>query len=140
MGFSARNQFVGTITAVRPDEVEGLITIDVQGVPIKANITAEAIAELDLEVGRDAAVSFKSSHVLFSRHDVRSRVSARNQISGTVSALKKGATEGRVHLSLPNGLEVQGCAPNEMIDDTELVEGVRAWALVKSTDVMVMAL
>jgi molybdate transport system regulatory protein len=140
MGLSARNQFVGTVTAVEPGEVDGLVTVDVQGIPIKANITTEAMCQLGLRVGSDVAVLIKASHVIFSRDDVRSRISARNHIFGTLRALKKGATCGRLYLFVPNGLEIQGYVSNEMIDDAELVEGASAWALVKSTDVMVMSL
>jgi molybdopterin-binding protein len=56
MGLSARNQFVGTVTAVEPGEVDGLVTVDVQGIPIKANITTEAMCQLGLRVGSDVAV------------------------------------------------------------------------------------
>lgn len=62
---SARNQFVGTVSAVKEGAVNGHVAIKLaQGDEIFASITNEAIEELGLEVGKPAVALIKSTDVL----------------------------------------------------------------------------
>lgn len=64
-GISARNQFVGTVSAVKEGAVNGHVSIKLaQGDEIFASITNESIEELGLEVGKPAVALVKSTDVL----------------------------------------------------------------------------
>lgn len=65
------------------------------------------------------------------------KISARNQLAGTVEAVKKGAMNGHVALKLPDGSVIKGSVTNEAIEELGLVEGAAALAIAKSTDVIV---
>ena len=65
------------------------------------------------------------------------KLSARNQLAGTVVAVKEGAVNGHVTLELADGSKVSGSVINEAIEALGLVEGAKALAIVKSTDVIV---
>ena len=58
-------------------------------------------------------------------------------VSGTVVAVKEGAVNGHVTLELADGSKVSGSVTNEAIEALGLVEGAKALAIVKSTDVIV---
>ena len=64
------------------------------------------------------------------------RISARNQLAGTVTAVTKGAVNGVVTLDI-EGATIKADITNEAIDALELAPGVEALAIIKTTDVMV---
>ena len=65
------------------------------------------------------------------------RLSARNQIKGTVTEVVKGATTGHVHIDIGNGILVHASITNEAIEDLGLQVGDEATAVIKASDVMV---
>lgn len=138
MKISARNQLKGTVSAVSEGAVNGIVTIDLGDASVKAAITMEAIEELGLKEGVTAYAIIKATNVMFAAGSERiAGISARNQLAGTVAAVKKGAVNGHVSLKLSDGSIIKGSVTNEAIDDLGLVEGVSALAIVKSTDVIV---
>lgn len=68
MKLSARNQFAGTVTAIRPGAVNGVIKVDIGGGNIvTSSITEEAIADLGLAEGDTVTVVIKASDVLIAK-------------------------------------------------------------------------
>ena len=68
------------------------------------------------------------------------RISARNQLKGTIVSVKKGAVNGVVAVSLGKGdATVKADITNEAIDALGLAEGQTAYAIVKATNVMFAA-
>ncbi len=65
------------------------------------------------------------------------KISARNQIKGTITSVEKGQTTGHVHIDIGNGVTVHSSITNEAIDDLDLKVGDAAVAVIKSSDVMV---
>lgn len=65
------------------------------------------------------------------------KISARNQLKGTVSSVAEGAVNGRVSLKLADGGTIKDSITNDAIDELGLAEGAAALAIVKSTDVIV---
>jgi molybdopterin-binding protein len=65
------------------------------------------------------------------------KLSARNQIKGTVVSVQKGQTTGHVRIDIGNGVVVTSSITNEAIDDLELKVGDAAIAVIKASDVMV---
>jgi len=64
------------------------------------------------------------------------RISARNQIKGTVVEVKKGATTAHVRLGI-GGTIVTASITNEAVDELGLKVGQTAYAIIKASDVMV---
>jgi len=65
------------------------------------------------------------------------RISARNQIRGTVLEVKKGATTSHVRVDIGNGLIVTSSITNESVDDLEIKAGGKVMAVIKASDVMI---
>lgn len=138
MQISARNLLKGTISNVTEGAVNGIVTISLDGVDVKANITMEAINQLGLAEGKEAFAIIKASNVMFALgEEPITNISARNQLAGTVSEIKRGAVNGHVAIELANGQKVTGSITNEAIESLGLELGTKALAVVKSTDVIV---
>jgi molybdopterin-binding protein len=65
------------------------------------------------------------------------KLSARNQIKGTVIAVQKGQTTGHVRIDIGHGIVITSSITNEAIDDLDLKVGDEAMAVIKASDVMV---
>ena len=138
MQISARNLLKGVISNVTEGAVNGIVTISLDGVDVKANITMEAINQLGLAEGKEAFAIIKASNVMFALgEEPITNISARNQLAGTVSEIQRGAVTGHVAIELANGQKVTGSITNEAIESLGLEVGTKALAVVKSTDVIV---
>ena len=65
------------------------------------------------------------------------KLSARNQIPGTVRAVQKGQTTAHVRIDIGNGVVVTASITNEAVDELGLEAGDKAIAIIKASDVMV---
>ncbi|MGZ8389296.1 MAG: TOBE domain-containing protein [Rhodoplanes sp.] len=65
------------------------------------------------------------------------RISARNQLKGTVVDVVKGATTSHVRIDIGGGGIVTASITNEAVDDLKLAIGQRAIAVIKASDVLV---
>ena len=65
------------------------------------------------------------------------RLSARNQIKGTVLEVKKGATTSHVRVDIGNGNVITSSITNEAVDELALKVGDSVSAVIKSSDVMI---
>ncbi|WP_159999546.1 molybdopterin-binding protein [Roseomonas sp. 18066] len=65
------------------------------------------------------------------------KLSARNVLSGTVSAVTKGQTTAHVKITLPGGSVITASITNEAVDALELKVGDEASAIVKASDVII---
>ncbi len=65
------------------------------------------------------------------------KLSARNQIKGTVISVQKGQTTGHVRIDVGHGIVVTASITNEAIDDLDLKVGDAAMAVIKASDVIV---
>ena len=138
MKISARNQLKGTVSSVAEGAVNGVVAIDLGDATVKADITMGSIKELGLEEGMTAYAIIKATNVMFAAGSERiAGISARNQLAGTVTSVKKGAVNGHVAIELADGNTISGSITNEAIEDLGLAEGEPAIAIVKSTDVIV---
>jgi molybdopterin-binding protein len=64
------------------------------------------------------------------------KISARNILKGTIVEITKGATTSHVLLNV-NGAIVTASITNESVDELRLAKGQPAYAVIKSSDVMV---
>lgn len=65
------------------------------------------------------------------------KISARNQIEGTVKKITRGMVNAEVVLELPGGVELTAVITVSSADRLELAEGKQAFAVVKASDVMI---
>ena len=64
------------------------------------------------------------------------RVSARNQLKGTIVEVTKGQTTAHIRIDV-GGAIVTASITNEAVDDLGLKAGQQAYAVIKASDVMV---
>jgi molybdopterin-binding protein len=65
------------------------------------------------------------------------RISARNQIKGTVVEVKKGATTAHVRVDIGNDQIVTSAITNEAVDDLGIKVKGPVIVVVKASDVMI---
>lgn len=68
---SARNRLAGRITAIKTDGIMAQVDLQVGANQVVAVITAEAVAELGLQVGMAAAALIKSTSVMIVTGDTQ---------------------------------------------------------------------
>ena len=64
------------------------------------------------------------------------KISARNQLAGTVVEIRKGATTSHVIIEV-GGAKLFASITNEAVDELGLAVGKKATAIIKASDVMV---
>ncbi|WP_332685298.1 TOBE domain-containing protein [Bosea sp. (in: a-proteobacteria)] len=64
------------------------------------------------------------------------KISARNQLEGTIVEITKGATTAHVRLDV-DGTIVTSAITNAAVDELKLAVGQKAYAVVKASDVMI---
>jgi molybdopterin-binding protein len=65
------------------------------------------------------------------------RLSARNQLKGTVTAITKGATTAHVKVDIGNQRIVTSSITNEAVDELGIKTGSSVIVVIKASDVMV---
>lgn len=65
------------------------------------------------------------------------KLSTRNQLKGTVSSITEGAINAEVVLILPNGREIVSVITNGAVKNLDLKIGDTAYALIKSSSVII---
>lgn len=65
------------------------------------------------------------------------KLSARNQIKGKITEVRKGQTTSHVLIDIGNGVIVTSSITNEAVDELALAKGDTVFAIVKASDVMV---
>ena len=137
MRTSARNQFFGTVTRVVPGAVNDEIELAIAGgQKIVAIVTRESTDNLALTPGRQVFALIKSSSVIVMTAGEGVRLSARNQLAGTVARLTRGAVNAEVVIALGGGGTVAATVTNESVDTLGLVEGLATTALFKASSVI----
>ncbi|MGE5471321.1 MAG: TOBE domain-containing protein [Bacteroidota bacterium] len=137
MSVSARNVFKGKISAL----VDGAVNAEVElttagGDKIVAIVTEASVQSLGLAVGKEAVAYVKAPWVMLLAGHEAVRFSARNQLSGTVSVLHKGAINTEIGITLPGGATVFAVVTNEAVLELGLREGAATSALIKASHVI----
>ena len=65
------------------------------------------------------------------------KLSARNQLKGTIVELTKGATTSHVRIDVGLSIIVTSSITNEAVVELGLKAGDDVWAIIKASDVMV---
>lgn len=65
------------------------------------------------------------------------KLSARNQLKGTITSIQKGAVNGIVTLDIGGGNIITSTISMGAIEELGLQEGMEAYAVIKATSVMI---
>lgn len=136
MKASARNQYFGKITAVNIGAVNAEVVVGLKGgQSVVAAITKESVEKLGVKVGGDAVALVKAPQVIVVTDTAGYRLSARNQLSGRVSRIYKGAVNADVIIDV-GGETVAATITNDSLEALGLAEGQSATAVFKAGSVI----
>jgi molybdopterin-binding protein len=65
------------------------------------------------------------------------KISARNQIPGTVKSIKKGPVSTEVVMTVAGGIEIVSSITTHSAEALKLKEGSKVFAIMKASEVMV---
>lgn len=136
MVISARNQLKGKIESVQEGAVNAIVTLKTAGGDVvTSTISIEAVKELGLASGKEAAAVIKATEVLIGIGEMK--LSARNQLAGEVIKVQEGAVNAIVTLKTAGGDTISSTVSVSAVKELGLAAGVKAKAVIKSTSVMI---
>ncbi len=137
MKASARNQFVGNVSAVQMGAVNAEVHINLSGgQALIAAITKDSVEALGIKKGMEIMALIKAPHVILVTDFGGYTLSARNQLLGTIKRVKLGAVNAEVELALQGGEVIVTTVTNESVDSLGLQVGVAVTAVFKASAVM----
>lgn len=138
MKSSARNQFVGTVERVRRGAVNDEVVMQLRGgEQLVAIITRESTEQLHLAPGTPVMAWIKSSSVIIAIEDEQPlRLSARNQLRGSITRITRGAVNTEVVLEIAGGNTVAATITNVSARELKLKRGLQACAVIKASMVI----
>ena len=137
MKTSARNQFNGTVTAVRSGAVNDEVELTLPGgARIVAVVTRESTASLGLRTNMAAFALIKASSILVATDLEGAKLSARNQLRGKVASVTPGAVSSEVVIAIEGGGSIAAIVTQASAKELRLAPGVQATALFKASSVI----
>jgi len=137
MKISARNVFEGQIAALTTGPIHAEVTLTLAGGDqLVAVVTQGSVRDLGLAVGGRAFAIVKAPWVIVATEGAGMRLSARNQLRGTVSVVKPGAVNAEVTIKLPGGTLVVAVVTQDAVAELDLKPGVAATAVIKASHVV----
>jgi molybdate transport system regulatory protein len=134
---STRNMLRGVVTSIVHGPINAEVGVLVNDrLVIDAVVTNRSVDDLDLEPGRPAMVLINSAFVILVRDVPGLRMSARNQIGGTVTQLWQGQVETEVVMDIGGGTQLAAVVTTESARDLELAVGAPITACIKATHII----
>ena len=137
MKTSARNQLVGTVTSVHAGAVNDEVQITLPGGQrIVAVVTQESAQSMGLRTKMTAIALVKASSVLVATDLEGAKVSSRNQLAGTISAVTPGTVNAEVVIDIEGGGSIAAIVTERSVQSLGLAAGQKAVALFKASSVI----
>ena len=137
MKTSARNQFSGVVSAVKTGTVNDEIELTVgKNTRIVAIVTRQSAESLGLQVGSEAFALIKASSIIIASDLAGAKLSARNQLPGTVVSVTPGAVNSEIVLEIDGGGTIAAIVTNASMESLGLEAGKRASAVFKASSVI----
>jgi len=134
---SARNKLLGTVSAIRTGSVNDEITLRIAGgQDVVATITCDSTADLGLNVGSEAIALIKAPAVMIALPSKRLRLSARNQLAGTVAEVRPGAVNSEIIVDIANGTTIAAMITLESAEALALKKGLNVVAVFDASNVI----
>ena len=131
---SARNKIKATVTEVKNGAVNAVVKLDAgNGINLSAVITMDSVNDLGLSAGKTCYATIKASEVMISNDKLK--ISARNQIEGTITEIKKGVVNAVVKLDAAGDVKVTSVITMDSVNELDV--GKKAVAIIKSSSVMI---
>lgn len=138
MKISARNVFDGKVEAVKTGALNAEVDVLLpDGTRIVATVTNDSVAELGLAAGKAVKALVKASSVLVLTDGEGVRLSARNRLESTVSAITEGQISTEVAVTLASGLTVYATITRDGATALGLKTGMAAAAIFKAPSVII---
>lgn len=139
MNLSARNQLKATVAAVKKGAVNDEVSLRLaDGTTLTSIITETSCESLGLKEGVEAYAVIKATNVMIGDLDDGGlRLSARNQLRGTVDAVKDGMVNCEVDLTLEGGEKITSVITMTSAKRLGLAAGKEVRAVIKASDIMV---
>jgi molybdate transport system regulatory protein len=137
MKASARNQLTGKVTQVEVGAVNAEVIVALDGGDsLAASLTKESCADLGLKEGVEVLALIKAPLVMIVKDFGGYKLSARNQLQGTVQKITKGSVNSEVDIQLPGGAAIASIITNESLAALGLKDGDTASAVFKAGSVI----
>ncbi|WP_373813363.1 molybdopterin-binding protein [Neisseria dentiae] len=137
MKTSARNQFAGTVKAIKQDTVNSEVTIALPGgQELVAAITRDSCDNLNLAAGSPVIALIKSTHIVIATDLDHIKLSARNQLNGIISDIERGAVNSVVTLDVGGGTLITAGITMQSTEQLDLRPGQKATAIFKAGSVI----
>jgi|APFre7841882590_1041340.scaffolds.fasta_scaffold31855_2 molybdate transport system regulatory protein len=137
MQTSARNQFAGRVVGIKQGPINSEVTLEVGGGDhITALITTESASTLGIGEGAEVYALIKASSILLASGSDKLKLSARNQLPGTVLSCKQGSINAEVTLQLQGGKTLTAIITTGSVQRLGLKEGQPALAIFKVSSVI----
>ena len=133
MKTSARNQFTGTVSEVIIGAVNAEVHVKLKGgETIIASVTKESVEALTIKAGTAVIALVKAPQIILVTDFGGYRISARNQLSGTVRLVKPGAVNTEVDIESKGGESITATVTNDSVETLGLRKGQAVTAIFKA--------
>ena len=133
MKTSARNQFTGTVNELLIGAVNAEVHVGLKGgETIIASITKESAESLAIKSGVKVIALVKAPQIIIVTDFGGYRISARNQLPGTVALVKPGAVNTEVDIESKGGEQITATVTNDSVDTLGLRKGQAVTAIFKA--------
>lgn len=137
MKISARNQFLGTVSDVQIGAVNAEVHVTLNsGVAIVAAITKESVESLAIAPGKAVMALVKAPQIILVTDFGGYQISARNQLLGTINAIREGAVNSEVDIELAGGEKVAATVTSESVSGLGLRKGASVTVVFKASAVI----
>ena len=137
MKLSARNVWLGTVVSIDQGIVNSVVNLQLKGGDtISSVITDNSTKRLELAPGKEAMAIVKASNVLLGSDIDPEKISARNILTGVISALVPGVVNDEVTIDLAGGSTVTSIITSKSVKRLGLAVGNKISAIIKASDVL----
>jgi molybdate transport system regulatory protein len=132
MKASARNQLSGTVKQVVTGSVHSEVIIALKGgAELVASITNKSVDDLKIAPGKEVVALVKAPHIILVKDTGGYRLSARNQLEGSVEQVNKGAVNCEVLVKVGGDL-IAAIITNESAESLQVQAGEPVTAVFKA--------
>jgi len=137
MKASARNQLNGVVKDVVIGAVNAEVHVELKGgESIAATVTKEAVDDLNIKAGLEVIAMVKAPQVIIVTDFGGYKLSARNQLAGTVTDVKPGAVNSEIDIELKGGEKMAATITNDSVTTLGLSKGQAATVVFKAGAVL----
>jgi molybdate transport system regulatory protein len=133
MKVSARNQYNGVVSEVNIGAVNAEVHVTLKGgETIVASVTKDSVETLAIKTGVAVIALIKAPQIILITDFGGYKVSARNQLAGTVSQVKPGVVNTEIDIESAGGEQITATVTNDSVETLGLSKGKPVTAVFKA--------